>query len=190
MTTLRSIQGYPGPQAPSEAETGDGSSEDTGLRSLVENAYRVALHLATAGSDAEALVETTAMGARVDLADWRHDYDAKVRFYQRLIRAGRERGWLQAFPDPDELGPDSVSSRPRHFDLDPRTHDEPDASAVHRAVQEMPQPYRTAVTLHLVEEITYEQLARVLDCPVGVARARLHRGRAILAEALGRVSRC
>jgi RNA polymerase sigma-70 factor (ECF subfamily) len=31
-----------------------------------------------------------------------------------------------------------------------------------------------------LEEMSYEEAARILECPVGTVRSRLHRGRALL----------
>jgi RNA polymerase sigma-70 factor (ECF subfamily) len=31
-----------------------------------------------------------------------------------------------------------------------------------------------------LEEMSYDQAARMLDCPIGTIRSRLHRGRALL----------
>ena len=45
---------------------------------------------------------------------------------------------------------------------------------------ELPAEFREAVVLCLLEEMSYEDAARVLDCPIGTIRSRLHRGRALL----------
>ncbi|MGB7849063.1 MAG: sigma-70 family RNA polymerase sigma factor [Candidatus Acidiferrum sp.] len=51
---------------------------------------------------------------------------------------------------------------------------------VRAAVVELPPEFREAVVLCELEEMTYEQAAHALDCPVGTIRSRLHRGRALL----------
>jgi RNA polymerase sigma-70 factor, ECF subfamily len=51
---------------------------------------------------------------------------------------------------------------------------------VRAAVSELPQEFREAVVLCELEEMSYENAASVLDCPVGTIRSRLHRGRALL----------
>jgi RNA polymerase sigma-70 factor (ECF subfamily) len=48
------------------------------------------------------------------------------------------------------------------------------------AVLELPAEFREAVVLCGLEELSYEEAARLLDCPVGTIRSRLHRGRALL----------
>jgi RNA polymerase sigma-70 factor (ECF subfamily) len=51
---------------------------------------------------------------------------------------------------------------------------------VRDAVLELPVEFREAVVLCLLEELSYEEAAAMLDCPLGTIRSRLHRGRALL----------
>jgi RNA polymerase sigma-70 factor (ECF subfamily) len=51
---------------------------------------------------------------------------------------------------------------------------------VRAAVLELPADFREAVALCLLEEMSYEEAAQSLQCPVGTIRSRLHRGRALL----------
>jgi RNA polymerase sigma-70 factor, ECF subfamily len=51
---------------------------------------------------------------------------------------------------------------------------------VRAAVMELPIEFRETVILCELEEMTYDQAARMLDCPIGTIRSRLHRGRALL----------
>jgi len=55
------------------------------------------------------------------------------------------------------------------------------ADALRRAVQTLPVPYREALVLCDLQEMTYEDAAQVLECPIGTVRSRLHRARALLA---------
>ena len=51
---------------------------------------------------------------------------------------------------------------------------------VRAAVLELPADFRETVALCLLEEMSYEEAAESLQCPVGTIRSRLHRGRALL----------
>jgi RNA polymerase sigma-70 factor, ECF subfamily len=51
---------------------------------------------------------------------------------------------------------------------------------VRTAVLALPPEFREAVVLCELEEMSYEEAAHTLDCPVGTIRSRLHRGRALL----------
>ena len=58
------------------------------------------------------------------------------------------------------------------------------ASRVRQAVAMLPGKYREAVVLCDLEEMSYEEAAAALGCPIGTVRSRLHRARAILLEKL------
>ncbi|HYL63778.1 MAG TPA: sigma-70 family RNA polymerase sigma factor [Candidatus Methylomirabilis sp.] len=51
---------------------------------------------------------------------------------------------------------------------------------VRAAVQELPVEFRETVVLCELEEMSYQEAARVTGCPIGTIRSRLHRGRALL----------
>jgi RNA polymerase sigma-70 factor (ECF subfamily) len=55
---------------------------------------------------------------------------------------------------------------------------------VRQAVSTLPENYREVVILCEFEEMSYEEAASALSCPVGTVRSRLHRARAILLEKL------
>lgn len=57
---------------------------------------------------------------------------------------------------------------------------------VHQEVGRLPERYRAAVMLCLIEGLTPEQAARHLTCPVGTVHSRLARGRARLRDRLTR----
>jgi len=53
-----------------------------------------------------------------------------------------------------------------------------------RALDALPEEYRTVVHLALVEELSYREIAGVLSIPLGTVMSRLHRGRRMLQAAL------
>jgi RNA polymerase sigma-70 factor (ECF subfamily) len=55
---------------------------------------------------------------------------------------------------------------------------------VRQAIGTLPENYREVVVLCELEEMSYEEAAAALECPVGTVRSRLHRARAILLEKL------
>jgi RNA polymerase sigma-70 factor, ECF subfamily len=60
---------------------------------------------------------------------------------------------------------------------------------VREALRRLPEEYRTTLVLVDVEELTYEEAAAALDCPVGTVRSRLSRARRQLALALADYAR-
>lgn len=55
---------------------------------------------------------------------------------------------------------------------------------VDRALRDLPEAFRAAVLLVDVEDMSYEEAAAVLQCPVGTLRSRLFRARKLLFTAL------
>lgn len=64
-----------------------------------------------------------------------------------------------------------------------------ESAEIQNAISGLPLDYREAILLCEVQELSYEEISRILNCPVGTVRSRIHRGRQILQKklyALGR----
>ncbi len=92
----------------------------------------------------------------IDLEDGEQDAVAAGSVYA----AARERGY------------DDIYAR---LDLAPALRD---------AIDELAEPFRSAVILVDVEDLTYESAAEVMQVPIGTVRSRLFRGRRLLQEKL------
>ena len=57
---------------------------------------------------------------------------------------------------------------------------------IKKAMEELPEPYREVVHLRVVEDLAYEDIAEVLECPVGTVKSRLHAGLGLLRQILKR----
>ena len=57
-----------------------------------------------------------------------------------------------------------------------------------KAINLLPEQYRVVSALYFVEDLSYEEIAKVLECPVGTVRSRLHRGRKMLQKSLWQVA--
>jgi RNA polymerase sigma-70 factor (ECF subfamily) len=58
------------------------------------------------------------------------------------------------------------------------------AGTVNAAVDALPDDLRTAVTLREIEGLSYEEIAEVMDCPIGTVRSRIFRAREAIAVKL------
>jgi RNA polymerase sigma-70 factor (ECF subfamily) len=58
------------------------------------------------------------------------------------------------------------------------------AAAVNKAVDGLPDELRTALTLREVEGMSYEDIAAMMNCPIGTVRSRIFRAREAVAERL------
>ncbi|NVJ61791.1 MAG: RNA polymerase sigma factor RpoE [Gammaproteobacteria bacterium] len=48
---------------------------------------------------------------------------------------------------------------------------------VYESIEQLPEDLRSAITLREMEGMSYEEIAEVLDCPVGTVRSRIFRAR-------------
>lgn len=55
---------------------------------------------------------------------------------------------------------------------------------VSRAVEALPEELRTALLLREIDGLSYEEIAQVMDCPIGTVRSRIFRAREAVAARL------
>ena len=58
------------------------------------------------------------------------------------------------------------------------------AETVNQTLQELPEELRTAITLREIEGLSYEEIASIMNCPIGTVRSRIFRARETIAEKL------
>lgn len=55
---------------------------------------------------------------------------------------------------------------------------------VNATIDELPEELRTAIQLREIEGMSYEDIARIMECPIGTVRSRIFRAREAIAERL------
>ncbi|MCC6473964.1 MAG: RNA polymerase sigma factor RpoE [Burkholderiales bacterium] len=58
------------------------------------------------------------------------------------------------------------------------------AATVNDAMDSLPEELRTAITLREIEGLSYEEIAAIMNCPIGTVRSRIFRAREAIAERL------
>ena len=58
------------------------------------------------------------------------------------------------------------------------------AETVNQTLEELPEELRTAITLREIEGLSYEDIASIMNCPIGTVRSRIFRAREAIAERL------
>lgn len=58
------------------------------------------------------------------------------------------------------------------------------AQTVNQTIDSLPEELRTAITLREIDGLSYEEIAQIMDCPIGTVRSRIFRAREAVAEKL------
>ena len=58
------------------------------------------------------------------------------------------------------------------------------ANTVNQTMEQLPEELRTAITLREIEGMSYEDIASVMNCPIGTVRSRIFRARETIADRL------
>jgi len=160
--------------------------------------YRVALRLTRNEADAADLVQETALRAYRTFANFEPGTNERAWLFTilysivaNLSRARRRR--------PTEVSIDGEAERGRQpIEITDGAAEEEvlsnprltwEGSPAARALAELPSIFRLPVEMVDLEELTYEEAAAALGCPVGTLRSRLFRGRRRLAESLREFAR-
>jgi RNA polymerase sigma factor (sigma-70 family) len=77
----------------------------------------------------------------------------------------RNRNFDNHEPYPDSTAADQSSDDVAAFD---------DAEQIHHALDQLPLVQREALTLYFLQDLSLEEMASVLDVPLGTAKSRLH----------------
>ena len=144
--------------------------------------YRFALSLCGDPTQAEDLVQETFMKA--------------FRAYDRYKTGTNAKAWLMTILRNTFLNTKRGTGRPgffNHIELDgfeggSNTEKDVavrlDAQSAMEALDSLPESFRTPIVLCDVEDLSYQEIAKIMDCPVGTVMSRLYRGRRMLRKAL------
>jgi RNA polymerase sigma-70 factor (ECF subfamily) len=145
--------------------------------------YRFALSLTKSPSDAGDLTQQTFFIWARQGHSLREDGKAKswlfTTLYREFLRGRRRSQRVTALED---LGP--VEADPPAPEIDVVAN--MDAGLVVEALQEVDESYRVPLTLFYMQDLSYKEIAAMLDVPIGTVMSRLSRGKAQLRVALAR----
>ncbi len=145
----------------------------------LDSLYQFALFLMGKSPHAEDLVCETYLRAHHFYGPLDHGTKNKIRLFTTMhsifikgYRQGSREG-SDADTDSQEEGGYTSSPDREIFRV-----------SIERALSELPDPFKAVVVLKDVFGFDYQEIARILECPIGMVRPRLWRSRNLLKERL------
>jgi len=158
----------------------------------IDSMYNFAYRLTFDEDDAKDLVQDTYMKAYRFINSFQEGTNAKAWLYRILknsfINDYRKKSKQPAKVDYQEVEQFYNSEdTPSNATVDLRLETTKDmiGDEISNALNSLAVDFRTVVILCDLEGFTYEEMAKILDIPIGTVRSRLHRARNLLREKLG-----
>jgi len=159
---------------------------------LMNKLYSYALQLTRDQMDAEDLVQETYMkawrffenfkqGSNFQAWLFRIMTNGYIDFYNKKKRRDNK---MVSYNDSYETDQAEDKEQPAPGDWQDFDYEQIFGDEVSRALNKLPEHYRTVVLLSDVNEFKYKEIAKILNCPIGTVMSRLNRGRTILARHL------
>lgn len=153
--------------------------------------YNFALRLTSDPNDAEDLVQDTIVKAYRFFSSYERGTNAKAWLF-RILKNSYINNYRKKSKQPNQVDYDEVATfyetiraeRTDTSDLEDKMFRDLIDDDISNALEELPEDFRTVVLLCDVEGFTYEEIANMLDVPIGTIRSRLHRGRNLLKSQL------
>jgi RNA polymerase sigma-70 factor (ECF subfamily) len=185
------------PESP-QPSPGRPGGVDALLAQVAESAYGVAVRLTGSHGAAAQLLPRAAVTALRDIGELEPGADLRLWFLRiltRTYRASRSPARARMITEPDDTpalylyGRAGAAGFPTSgADSAARLLDTIGEKRVAAAVDRLPEDYRLVCTFYFMVDLSYEEIARVLEYPVGTVRSRLHRGRKMLQKALWQIA--
>jgi RNA polymerase sigma-70 factor (ECF subfamily) len=158
------------------------------LSEYVDGLYSYALVLSRDRTEAEDLVQETCLRAIRAMGRLRPDSNAKSWLFTilRNIWFNQLRQWRTA-PEVVELDLDGDgANRAADTRKDPHATyvSNTEQEQVRTAIQQLPVEFREIIILREYEDLSYQEIAAVLECPLGTVMSRLARARYKLRDLL------
>jgi RNA polymerase sigma-70 factor, ECF subfamily len=157
----------------------------------IDALYNFALRMSGDPEDANDLVQETYMKAYRFFDSFEKGTNCKAWLF-RILKNSYINKYRKESKEPDKVDYDDIKEfyhTIKHSSLDSNNMQEKMYGGlmddeVSRALDNLPEDFREVVQLCDIEGFTYEEIANMVDCPIGTVRSRLHRGRKILRDKL------
>jgi RNA polymerase sigma factor (sigma-70 family) len=167
------------------------------LLPLLDNVYNFALYLCRDREDAADLAQETYLKAYQAIDQYHKGTNAKAWLF-RILKNTFINVYRKRTRQPDLVSVDDVFSLQDKAESASGSYFDPQESRVHqslgdevtRAVNSLNTAHRVVIILSDIEDFSYEEIAAILNVPVGTVRSRLHRARHMLKEELQTYAAC
>ena len=182
------------------ADFKEGSRErfDDLVKAYTQKLYRLAYGLLGNHHDAEEVVQDSFVRAYRGLDNFRGDSSFETWMHRITMNLARNKfhwnrrrgeGVTMSLSDQPERADDGDSAGEMEL---PDTSYSPDLlmqkaelhGNVVRGMNQLPESLREVMVLRHVKDMPYEEIAQILNCPVGTVKSRISRGRELLREYL------
>ena len=158
-----------------------------------DRALTLACRLVGLKEEAEELVQDAFVRAFRSLDQFRGDAKFGTWFYRILYnlcmtRVTRRRGKADQVNLDDEGVLDTLQVDEDEPSIDERIEEHELHELISDEINNLPEKFRSVVTLFYVQEMSYEEIVTVLNAPIGTVKTNLFRARSLLRKnVLGRV---
>lgn len=158
--------------------------------------YNYALRLTTDPNDAEDLLQDSIVKAFRFFSSFQKGTNARAWLY-RIVKNSYINNYRKASRQPQKVDYDEVATYYENIrseqsdttDLQAQLYRSEYDDEFKQALDDLPEDFRTPLLLCDVEDFTYEEIANMLDVPIGTVRSRLHRGRNLLKEKISDIAK-
>ncbi len=180
-----------------EFNNGNTAAFDEIMERHAERLYRTAYSLLDSHHDAEEVVQETFLRAYRALAGFRGDSSLST-WLQRIVtnlsrnkfqwnkRRGSEvnRSISGMMKDADTGGYEDISLPDDRLTPDRGLNNREIGESIVWAIGQLPERLRPVVSLRYLQNYSYDEIAKALDCNIGSVKSRLSRSRELLVELL------
>lgn len=157
----------------------------------IKSLYHFAYRLTNDEDDANDLVQDTYLKAYRFLKSYEKGSNAKAWLF-RILKNSFINLYRRSSKEPNKMDYDEAeaflntgkSSHMDTIDMREKVYNNTVGDEVSRALNALPMDFRTVIVLCDIEEFSYEEIAQIIDIPIGTVRSRLHRARQLLREML------
>ncbi|MBR0457724.1 MAG: sigma-70 family RNA polymerase sigma factor [Victivallales bacterium] len=181
----------------SRFQAGDERAFDELVGKYASRAYQIAYGILGNREDAQEVAEDVFIRIHKSLASFRGESEfttwmyriaqnlARNKYRWNKVRKQKQHVSLDAPIEGEDNDEQKLELPDSHFAPDEQTAYTELEECLARELQNIPEVFRMPLVMSNIDEMSYEEIADVLDCKIGTVKSRIARARAMLKERLG-----